>query len=40
MMIGLYFILFSILQFCYPGNHPQGDLVMFDYRLAVKVEIY
>ncbi len=28
------------IKCCHTGDHPQGDLAMFGYRLVMKVEIY
>jgi hypothetical protein len=32
-------VYFSILWSCV-GDHPQGDLIMFGYRLAAKIKTY
>jgi len=32
------FVLFFPLQFSYVGNHPQEDLIKFDYQLDMKIE--
>jgi hypothetical protein len=33
-------VFFSILWSCHIGDHPQGDLIMFGYRLVTKIKIY